>query len=187
LSVMFHCILENGFCTVDDCWFGRLELPKLAECIYYYAYQRYNRFIPNIYFENLAGVFDGLKTLIVHYAPAAPWNIVGIPVDKTPNAKVNRIGRVKAEVDHGKIVLNSRASSMQECLKHLIPQLKANQSNYQVDGHDDFADCLGLVVEVLKNPPSPVTWIPPRRNGPPYGSGGDNGGQDEGAGGLCTG
>src|SRR5580704_11090738 len=100
-SVGYHCILENGVMTVDDCFCDRFNLEPLADCIYYFASERYNRFIANIYFENMAGVFEGLKGLIIKHAPSARWNVQPIPIDRTLNAKVRRIGRIEPAIKSG--------------------------------------------------------------------------------------
>lgn len=181
-SVLFICRLFQGQIFIYACEYGTWDSAQVADNIINVLLTHR----PNVIFLEKFNGWEAYNNVII--AAASARNILKVPlqwekVSQTPNAKLIRIGTVKGPLSARRLWLYAGMKGYAQLVQQLIKWPKLGK-------HDDFADCLGMVVSVptgyqLANPPASVSvsnWLRKLGGGPPP----DDSYYDSGAGtGLC--
>lgn len=175
-SVLYVCRLFQGQIFIFDCLFDNWDSGQIAETTVNVLLKHR----PNIlYYEKFNG-WEAYETVI--QAHAVTKGVLKVPIEwikgsQAPNAKLIRIGSSKGMLSSKRLWLYSGMPGYQRLVTQLTKWPKLGR-------HDDFADCLGMVVAAptgyqLETPPAIVSatnWLRKFNQGPPENeSYGDNG------------
>lgn len=158
-SVLYVCRLFQGQIFVVDCFAGNWDSGAVAENVVA-AIMKHR---PNlVYLERFNG-WEAYNTVIEAYAkslgiPSLP--IVWIKGSQAPNAKMARIGSAKGPLKNRRLWLFAGMKDYKILTTQLTKWPKLGK-------HDDYADCLGMVVaaptgfqtESTPIPPSVTNWL----------------------------
>lgn len=173
LSVAYWCRVSGGVCFIHGCWFGQGDPFDVAKYLFHLACPSDSNWgfarhlISKIYVEGEAVGSTVRKRITQDLAPAVKgWNIESIAISNEPNAKVRRIAHafdvMKAGWIKMQLIHNPALQTFNDTAKRqLEAQLKAVKNNYKDStGRDDFADLLGLTVELVFGTSAPSTAAP---------------------------
>ena len=158
-SVLFVCRVFQGRIYVFDCLFGHWDSQQVAENTVNVLLKHRPDYI---FYERFSG-WEAYNNVITTYA--AEKGIQRIPlqwekIPQTNNAKLTRIGSIKGPLGNQRLWLYGGMPGYATLVQQLVKWPKLGR-------HDDFADCLGMVVTVptgyqFENPPQIVTtanWL----------------------------
>lgn len=158
-SVIFICRIFQGQIFVIDCFFGNWDSNAVAEN----TVAALLKHRPSIfYFEKFNG-WESYNNVITAYA--STHGLLKVPIQwekgsQANNAKLIRIGAVKGPLASKRLWLYGNMPGYQTAVNQLVKWPKLGR-------HDDFADCLGMVVAAPTgyeqvNPPviqSATNWL----------------------------
>ena len=137
-SVVFACRLAQGRIVIFDCEYGNWDSAAVAEN----TLNMIDKFRPSIiYYEKFNG-WEAYNNVISAAALARGTQKVPIQWEKgsqAPNAKLIRIGLVKAPLEQGRLWFYAGMKGYQLLVNQLVKWPKLGR-------HDDFADCAGMVM-----------------------------------------
>jgi hypothetical protein len=158
-TVFYVCRLFEGQIFVFDCIFGNWDSSAIAEETVRVILKHRPAVI---YYEKFNG-WEAYNTIIT--ARAAQQNIINIPLQwikgsQAPNAKLARIGSIKAPLKNKRLWLYAGMPGYDQLKTQLLRWPKLGR-------HDDFCDTVGMIVSAptswqTVNPPNavPVTnWL----------------------------
>ncbi len=137
-SVLYVCRLFKGQIYVFDCLFDNWDSAQIAQK----TIEVLLKHRPNIiYYEKFNG-WEAYNNIIT--AHAATKNLQKVPIEwlkgsQAANAKMIRIGSVKGPLDGKRLWLYGATPGYSQLVQQLGKWPKLGR-------HDDFADCLGMVV-----------------------------------------
>ena len=150
-SVIFVVRKSQGRLFIIDCLFGNWDSGATSENVIQGMLQHRPN---NMYFEKING-WEAIERNIIAYA--ATLGIPKVPIEwvkgsQAPNAKLIRIGSVKAPLKNRRLWFFAGMPGYETLVRQLIKWPKLGR-------HDDFADCCGMVVAAptgyeLENPPN---------------------------------
>ena len=158
-SVIFVCRLFQGQIFVIKCYFGHWDSDGIAKA----TMEVLLKDRPSIiYYEKFNG-WEAYNNVISAYANSC--GILKVPLQwekgsQAPNAKLARIGAIKGVLSNKRVWLYALMNGYQILVNQLTKWPKLGR-------HDDFADCLGMVVAAptgyqLTQPPQSVSgphWL----------------------------
>ena len=143
-SVLYVCRIFEGQLFVIDCFFGNWDSGAIADSTLLVLLKHRPA---AMYYEKFNG-WEAYNTIIV--ARCAQQGLVSIPLQwekgsQNPNAKLARIGSTKSPLQNKRLWLFAGMPGYDRLRTQLIKWPKLGK-------HDDFADCLGMVVS------APTSW-----------------------------
>lgn len=137
-SVLYVCRLFQGQIFVFDCRFGTWDSGQVAEETLKVIYDHR----PQVMFYEKCNGWDGFNNIIT--AAATARGLLKVPLQwekgsQMANAKLVRIGAVKGPLVAKRLWLYGGMPGYAELVNQLCKWPKLGK-------HDDFADCLGMVV-----------------------------------------
>ena len=152
-SVLYVCRLLRGQIFVIDCLFEHWDSGQVAENLVNCVLKHRPKII---YIEKFNGWEAYNRVIVAH---AITRGVANLPIEwrkgsQAANAKVIRIGTVKGPLVSRRLWLYGNMPGYQKLVQQLVKWPKLGR-------HDDFADCLGMVVEAptgyeLTNLPSAI-------------------------------
>ena len=159
LSVIFICRLFQGQIFVFDCMYGNWDSGEVAEHIVNVLLKHR----PNVIYPEKFNGWEAYDRIIT--AHAATRGVQRVPIQwekgsQATNAKLARIGSVKGPLQAKRLWLYAGMPGYDLLVKQLLKWPKLGR-------HDDFSDCLGMVVAVpvgyeFQTPPvvqSTTNWL----------------------------
>lgn len=134
-TVAFYCEVLGRVCRVKDCLFGRWDGPEIELYLGRWNLHKYVNCPMFLEGSNASSVAAHIRL------GALTLDIREIAIDTRADAKLVRGEQLVAEMEAGTI--KSDLPEASDAWRLLDAQLRAFPS--QVDGHDDFRDCLSLV------------------------------------------
>ena len=164
-SVIFLCRIYRGQIFVYDCLYGNWNASQVAENMY--KVMMCER--PSVIYIEKTNSYDAYNTVINAYCNAR--NMMKVPIQwekgsQADKAKLTRIGSIRGVLSERRLwfYINMGLKYGCACYDLLVNQLVKWP---KLGRHDDFADCMGMVVSAptgyqLTNPPAPVSgtnWL----------------------------
>lgn len=137
-SVLFVCRVFQGQIFVIDCVFGNWDSDAVAKNTIAVLIKHRPSML---YYERFNG-WEAYNNVITAYAQT--MGVLKVPIEwvkgsQASNAKLIRIGSVKGPLQQKRLWLDGRMPGYQMLVNQLVKWPKLGR-------HDDFADCLGMVV-----------------------------------------